>query len=428
MTPRERECCELYAIVEVDARPMLAVLALAQAGLPAALAACGEANRAAWRFADAHRSELAHCQARVDVRSVSAVVLQREGVPPAHVRGFLREPADAQFQTVMRVDTPGLVALVHPASGRALLTRPDSFLIDAPLSPPASFIADLPQSPCPQPRHLRLVDAASVPVRVDAIQLVSLEVADAALLAPALDALGALPALRRLNLVRCARTDARTLARLPWAQVETLLLEHIDGAEDALCAALAGTPGLRRLRLGAIRTLPLRLLAQLGAHAPLEMLDFESFEMVGKPLDLRWASFWERPIAWQALRLRWLDPAWLAPVLAAPLDALAQFGPCSRDGAATAALLCTRRWPRLQRLDLAKSEVDGPQLQALVASGAMPALQQVGIELASEEIEPWTDWDGSVVGSGPRRMWPREIEQRFLAGSGGRVHEIDWRW
>lgn len=72
-------------------------------------------------------------------------------------------------------------------------------------------------------------------------------------------------------------------------------------------------------------------------------------------------------------------------------------------------------------LNLTKNTLGEDGIQALAQRTGLPKLQRLGVEetgVYTGEVEEWTDWDGSVVGSGPVRMMLGDMYKKyFLAPS-----------
>lgn len=419
---------ELLAIVDIDARPLLAVLSLAQAHLPAALEVCnGQVLPAVFRFRDACAAQLRHCQVQASTRDASVRALHAQGVPEALATAFLGTHVASATHTLMRLDAPQWIALVHPASARALLMQPDHVLISDALDDAQRWMRELPSTPRVQPDWLEVSDAQSIAPALDASALRTLRWSGPLPLSPGLATLGALPALRSLGLSATQLADADVLEQLPLAALQTLCVSGVGNGSAVLGECLRRCSSLRRLRLHGMYPGALALLPQISARAGLTHVDLQISDLKDTAANPHWVNFWPDLPALRDLRLAFISCADLVPVLAPGAALLERLLIAGQDLAADAArLLQQSKLPSLRELDLAHAGVDGPLLQSLAATRASPLA--VAIELYGEELETWHDWNGAVVGSGPLRLTDAQIAQRYLRGSGWRVIDAFRPW
>ena len=71
---------------------------------------------------------------------------------------------------------------------------------------------------------------------------------------------------------------------------------------------------------------------------------------------------------------------------------------------------------RLRRLNLNENHIGEEGAEALAASSRLPALAELGLShnaLYTDEIEEWTDWNGTPVGSGPVPVRYAELVSRY---------------
>ncbi len=74
------------------------------------------------------------------------------------------------------------------------------------------------------------------------------------------------------------------------------------------------------------------------------------------------------------------------------------------------------RLNRLRRLNLNQNSIAEAGAEALAATRRLPALEALGLShnaLYTDEVEQWTDWDGTPVGSGPVRVDHPELVRRY---------------
>ncbi len=404
----------LFGIIELDARPLLAVAALARAYLARR---SGPLLNTVFSFRDTYPVELAFCQARASTRDATVNALLRQGVSLPIAQAFMATETRDLSATLMRLDVCEFIALINPRNGYILITHPDVALISAVL-PAQALLPALPQTPCAKPVSLTLNDLESLPERIDCSALRHLYVPHSAILAPCLQQLGNLISLHTLQLANAATLDAAVLAHLPVAELTTLTLSGLNDA-PALHLWLGQLRGLKRLRLQHMQSGTLRVLSGLNG-ALLQAIDIQAFDLKGSA-DASWSAFWQHAATLIDLRLAFIDENQLASVLAAPLPNLRRLAIADDLGPKALAQLASANLNNLTDLDLTHTRIDGPALQAFVNQRALPKLRGIAIALYGEQVEDWCDWNGAVVGQGNVRLDHQEIESRYLAGSGVRV-------
>lgn len=75
------------------------------------------------------------------------------------------------------------------------------------------------------------------------------------------------------------------------------------------------------------------------------------------------------------------------------------------------------KFKALETLRLNECAINVDRIIPLTRAGALPALKVLELgscSIYSDEKELWTDWNGSIVGEGPRRMTPNEIKQTYF--------------
>ena len=435
MTTPEIECTSalaqsaaviaLFEIIELDARPLLAVASLAQAYLARHTSPCvGTLLNAVFRFRDTYPVELAFCHARASTRDANVYALIRQGVPVPIALQFMDTETKQLSATLVRLDVSEFIALINPRNGFTLITHPDVTLISVALPAANQLLPAMPETPCAKPEGLRLSDCHCVPERIDCSALRHLYVPNSAILAPCLEQLGNLLPLHTLLLANAATLDAATLARLPISELTTLILSDLTDV-PAVHHWLSQIRCLKRLRLQRMQTGTLRLLSALHSGLPLQAIgiqaiDIQAFDLKGAP-DASWRAFWQHATALVELRLAFIDENWLASILAAPMPNLQRLAIAGDLGAGALAQLAGANLSKLSELDLTHSQIDGPTLQAFVNQRALPSLRGIAIILHGDQVEDWCDWNGAVVGQGNVRLKDHEIESRYLVGSGIRV-------
>ena len=405
----------LFAIIDLDATPLLAIASLAQAYLTRHAVPLLDT---VLRFRKAHDLQLAFCQARASTRDATVYALIRQGVSVPIAQAFMDTETRNLNAALMRLDVSEFIALINPRNGYILITHPDVALISAALPAAQALLPALPQTPCAKPVSLRLNDLESLPERIDCSALRHLYVPHSAILAPCLEQLGNLIPLHTLQLTNAATLDAAVLARLPVAELTTLSLSGLNDA-TALHLWLGQLRGLKRLRLQHMQSGTLRVLSALRGSL-LQVIDIQAFDLKGPP-DASWSAFWQHAANLIDIRLAFIDENWLASVLAAPLPNLRRLAIAGDLGPRALTQLASTNLHDLTDLDLTHTRVDGPALQAFVNQRALPKLRGIAITLYGEQVEDWCDWNGAVVGQGNVRLSHHEIESRYLAGSGVRI-------
>ena len=405
----------LFSIIELDARPLLAVAALARAYLARR---SGPLLNIVFSFRDTYDVELAFCQARASTRDANVYALIRQGVSVPIAQAFMDTETRDLSATLMRLDVCEFIALINPRNGYILITHPDVALISTALPAAQMLLPALPQTPCAKPVFLTLNDLESLPERIDCSALRHLYVPHSAILAPCLQQLGNLIPLHTLQLANAATLDAAVLAHLPVAELTTLTLSGLNDA-PALHLWLGQLHSLKRLRLQHMQSGTLRVLSALHGSF-LQTIDIQAFDLKGQP-DTSWSAFGQHAPTLIDLRLAFIDENQLASVLAAPLPNLRRLAIADDLGPKALAQLASANLNNLTDLDLTHTRIDGPALQAFVNQRALPKLRGIAITLYGEQVEDWCDWNGAVVGQGNVRLDHQEIESRYLAGSGVRV-------
>jgi len=410
----------LFEIIELDARPLLAVASLAQAYLTRHTSACiGPLLNTVFRFRDTYHVELAFCHARTSTRDANVYALIRQGVPALVAQQFMDTETRQLNATLMRLDVSEFIALINPLNGYTLITHPDVALISIALPAAKSLLAAMPQTPVAKPASLTLSDLQSLPERLDCTALRHLYVPSSAILARGLEQLGSLNPLHTLQLANAATLAAAVLARLPISELTTLILSDLDDS-PALQHWLNQLRCLKRLRVHRMHFGALHLLSALSSSLPLQAIDVQSFELKGPP-GAHWHAFWQHATTAIDLRLAFIDEKWLAAVLAAPMPNLQKLAISGDLGPGALEQLARANLNNLTDLDLTHTRIDGPTLQAFVNQHALPKLRGIAINLFGEHTEAWCDWNGAVVGHGNVRLDHHEIESRYLVGSGVRV-------
>lgn len=405
----------LFGIIELDARPLLAIASLAQAYLTRHAVPLLDT---VLRFRKAHDLQLAFCQARASTRDANVYALIRQGVSVPIAQAFMDTETRDLSATLMRLDVSEFIALINPRNGYILITHPDVALISTALPAAQMLLPALPQTPCAKPVFLTLNDLESLPERIDCSALRHLYVPHSAILAPCLQQLGNLIPLHTLQLANAATLDAAVLAHLPVAELTTLTLSGLNDA-PALHLWLSQLHSLKRLRLQHMQSGTLRVLSALHG-AFLQAIDIQAFDLKGQA-DTSWSAFGQHAPTLMDLRLAFIDENQLASVLAAPLPNLRRLAIADDLGPKALAQLASANLNNLTDLDLTHTQIDGPALQAFVNQRALPKLRGIAITLYGEQVEDWCDWNGAVVGQGNVRLDHQEIESRYLAGSGVRV-------
>lgn len=424
---------ELLAIVDIDAGPTLTVLGLMQRQLPRALAICGgNLVHARFRCADAWRVELAHCAATLNTRSVNRQALRQQGVGKALIDGFIGDSArpaytgeSDPFVDVLRIDLPGVSALLNPHNRACLLTSPDHWLVIDRL--PEPFLVDCPRTPAPRPDFLRLTTPADLPDGIDATALRSLELGCGGF-AGLREVLAAAPALRRLCIHDASLLDSGIFDDLALPALERLELPaaaqlSIDGWSRTHAWTAIRSLRIHGLGLAQDNFEVLQSLGRAPFLSQLRELDLALFTRKTSPDARRWAELWEdREFAVETLRLRYLDPAQWRAVWSARFPLLRTLDMAANglrdqlraalDGAAL---------PLLHTLDLRGNSLSPQALRDFAHAHPFANLRRIGIALDSEVMEDYCDWNGAVVGRGPVPLSAAEIEAKWLSGTGLRV-------
>lgn len=426
---------ELLAIVDIDAGPALAVLSLAQRELPRALTICdGNLTQARFRFGAAWRLELAHCGARLDSRSINRQALRQHKLAPALIQGFIGDSARPRFAgesdpyiDVLRLDLDEVSVLLNPHNQACLMTAPDHLLIDGLLpddSPP-----DWPRTPAPRPSFLRLSTPADLPHGLDASALRSLELSG-----------GVFAGLRELlmtatELRHLCLHDPGLLSSGIFDGLKMRVLEQLELPDAAQLSVdgwsrVQSWDGIRLLRIHGMGLAQdnfdvLALIGRAPFWKALRELDLMLFTRYATLDEELWGELWsDQVFALQTLRLRYLDSAQWSAVWRGHFPRLKSLGLADnglrdhfREALAGAAL------PQLESLDLRGNNLSPQALREFALNHGFASLKRIGVQIASEQMEDYCDWNGAVVGSGPVPLRAAEIEATWLAGTGLRVFD-----
>lgn len=334
---------------------------------------------------------------------------------------FRQEIFDEVRQALERPELEQVSCIAHPAWIRAFfegaqvpqLMLVTSFSLDERSSKQAlrTFL----QAPWPRLRQLSLMKVRFEPES-----------------AACFDELPAqLPALRSFQLYQPAGPSAvfEAIARWsPLAAVEQLSLS-LNGQLTAAVAQRLAERALPLRRLYITDSEPsseaLGLLLCSQTTSQLEQLHLGSRLLASDPRGDQLVAALARAAA--PAQLRELGLVWLgltaaacaslsqSPALAGlkVLDLTHNYG-VAREGVASIAA----SFKALETLRLKECGINAQSIIPLTEPQALPSLKTLELgasALYSDEIELWTDWDGTVVGEGLRRMTSREIKQRYFS-------------
>lgn len=417
---------ELLAIVDVEATPMLAILSLAQHEFASALAICeNDFVQARLRFADLFKVEINHFGSRISSRDVSTAVLKRQGMAAALVADFLGDiPADC-YIWVMRVDWPEASALFNPRNKAALFTSPDHWLLSTLLPEFSELAPDAPRAGVESPRFLRLLSAKDARPNLVGDALRHLEVGAGAPRDALRELLSAARGLETLVLRESALLESGIFDNLALPMLRRLDLLDAAALTESGWERVHQWPSVRRLKIDRFGVMP-------GSFAVLHSIGDTAFWTALEHLDLRlsarqstldpsiWANVWaHKRFELTFMRLRFVDQAMLAAVWQGRFDVLAELDISRndlRDGAVEA--LRDAVLPALRALDIRRNSIADSSLRKFAMQHGFPRLMRVAIDVSSDEIESYHDWNGALVGSGPVPLSADAVQAEYLAPVG----------